>query len=67
MTGKKIFLFAVLVQPLLGISINGFSQKDFTPQWSKGVVWYQIFPERFSNGDPTNDPKVDRPKWCLSV
>lgn len=31
---------------------------DFTPTWSKGVVWYQIFPERFRNGDPSNDPKA---------
>jgi glycosidase len=35
-----------------------FAQKDFTPEWSKGVVWYQIFPERFFNGDPRNDPKA---------
>jgi len=35
-----------------------FSQNDFTPTWSKGVVWYQIFPDRFYNGDPSNDPKV---------
>lgn len=27
------------------------------PEWSKGQVYYQIFPERFRNGDPTNDPK----------
>ena len=27
------------------------------PQWAKEIVWYQIFPERFSNGDPSNDPK----------
>lgn len=26
------------------------------PTWAKDVVWYQIFPERFRNGDPTNDP-----------
>jgi len=26
------------------------------PQWSKEVVWYQIFVERFRNGDPSNDP-----------
>ena len=26
------------------------------PQWSKEVVWYQIFVERFRNGDTTNDP-----------
>lgn len=26
------------------------------PEWVKDTVWYQIFPERFANGDPTNDP-----------
>lgn len=29
----------------------------YTPQWVKETVWYQIFPERFWNGDPNNDPK----------
>ncbi|MCH4033075.1 MAG: alpha-glycosidase [Lachnospiraceae bacterium] len=27
------------------------------PDWSQGQVFYQIFPERFANGDPSNDPK----------
>lgn len=27
-----------------------------TPDWARDVVWYQVFPERFRNGDPTNDP-----------
>ena len=26
------------------------------PEWSKTAVWYQIFPERFANGDLSNDP-----------
>lgn len=26
------------------------------PDWAKGAVMYQIFPERFYNGDPSNDP-----------
>lgn len=26
------------------------------PQWAKGAVIYQIFPDRFNNGDPLNDP-----------
>lgn len=26
------------------------------PAWAMGAVWYQIFPERFRNGDPDNDP-----------
>ncbi|OAA31004.1 alpha-amylase [Kosmotoga arenicorallina S304] len=28
-----------------------------TPEWSKGAIYYQIFPERFANGDPKNDPE----------
>ena len=27
-----------------------------TPDWAKHAGWYQIFPERFRNGDPSNDP-----------
>ncbi len=27
------------------------------PQWAETAVWYQIFVERFRNGDPTNDPR----------
>jgi cyclomaltodextrinase len=30
------------------------------PDWAKGVVWYQIFPERFANGDPANDPEPEK-------
>ncbi len=26
------------------------------PDWSKHAIWYQIFVERFRNGDNTNDP-----------
>lgn len=43
-------------------STPGFSD---VPAWAKEVVWYQIFPERFRNGDPANDPTVDdiRGSW----
>ncbi len=27
-----------------------------TPDWAKDAVWYQVFVERFRNGDPSNDP-----------
>ncbi len=30
-----------------------------TPEWSKNAVIYQIFVERFRNGDATNDPTAD--------
>ncbi len=29
------------------------------PEWAKNAVIYQIFPERFRNGDSTNDPTAD--------
>jgi len=32
--------------------------KVSVPEWSKHVVWYQIFPERFRNADTANDPRV---------
>ncbi len=27
------------------------------PPWAQGTIWYQILPERFANGSPTNDPR----------
>lgn len=26
------------------------------PNWVKDAIWYQVFPDRFYNGDTTNDP-----------
>lgn len=37
----------------------GLSQSlpaDEPPAWAKNVVWYELFVERFCNGDSTNDP-----------
>ncbi|GGA66577.1 glycoside hydrolase family 13 protein [Ornithinibacillus halotolerans] len=31
------------------------------PDWVKDVVWYQIFPERFGNGDPSINPEGTLP------
>jgi glycosidase len=31
------------------------------PEWAKHAVFYQIFPERFCNGDPGNDPEGTQP------
>ncbi len=27
------------------------------PAWVKDTIWYQIFPERYADGDPSNNPK----------
>ncbi|GEK23060.1 glycoside hydrolase family 13 protein [Cellulomonas xylanilytica] len=34
---------------------------DFTvPDWAADAVYYYVFPERFRNGDPANDPRPDQ-------
>ncbi len=43
-----IFLFTCTIS---------FGQR--VPAWAKTAVWYQIFPERFSNGDKQNDPTLE--------
>ena len=35
-----------------------------TPEWAKGAVMYQIFVDRFCNGNPDNDV-LDREYWYL--
>jgi glycosidase len=38
-----------------------------TPDWAQHAIWYQIFPERFRNGDKGNDPANVVPwtiKWA---
>ena len=47
--------------PNEGQFIQTVYKKDFkTPDWAKDVVYYYIFPERFRNGDKSNDPKVGK-------
>lgn len=48
---------------LLGSSCQNEEQREKSetvltepPAWAAEVVWYQIFVERFNNGDTTNDP-----------
>ncbi|RMF66490.1 MAG: alpha-amylase, partial [Calditrichaeota bacterium] len=32
--------------------------ENWVPEWAAKVVWYQVFPERFCNGNPNNDPTL---------
>lgn len=41
-------------------SILTEEQSYKAPEWAKHIIWYQIFPERFRNGDPDNDPTRER-------
>ncbi len=54
---KQIFFALTILFPLQYL----FSQTMQTPfnkppEWSKHAIWYQIFVERFYNGDKKNDP-----------
>jgi hypothetical protein len=55
---KTLSIF-IIISPIISAVGKGMDKKDFVPQWAKEVVWYQIFPERFRNGDKTNDPDVN--------
>ena len=55
---KLIFsslLIFVLTTSLPGQQIS--KKIPRVPEWAKKAVWYQIFPERFNNGDRLNDPR----------
>ena len=51
----SIMFFSIFA---LGFSGSTISKKEIprVPEWTKTAVWYQIFPERFGNGDKSNDP-----------
>lgn len=68
-TRSMIFWFAFLMitsctpnpQENADSQSNDTQQTSFEnpPEWAKEVIWYQIYPERFRNGDPTNDPSPE--------
>ena len=55
---KKNISIIIVVFTIIAASVS-FAQTKL-PQWAKGIIWYQIFPERFANGDTTNDPTADK-------
>ncbi len=64
---KKIASIADDADPLLSQILNFYcfpyinpSDVFNPPNWVKETIWYQIFPERFANGDPSLTPE-----WAL--
>ena len=63
---SKSILFAILIAigcaeiACGGEPVNTASLETASgvPQWAESVVWYQVFLERFRNGDPNNDPRI---------
>lgn len=44
---------------LCALLSGGMVIKADSPNWAKNAIWYQIFPERFYNGDRGNDPTLE--------
>lgn len=64
-SGKAVYLvpsgISNAVERLDRWTVPNLSPMD-VPSWSQGAVIYQIFPDRFANGDPSNDPP-DTDQW----
>lgn len=54
---KKSFLLLLSLFILNNCATPEKTKITDVPSWAKEAVWYQIFPERFANGDQNNDPK----------
>ncbi len=52
----RLLLLCAAVCTLAPEAARAFASKPDPRAWQAGAVWYQIFPERFRNGDPSNDP-----------
>ena len=50
-------LVTLLTITLFSAFLHG---QNTLPDWAKGIVWYQIFPERFANGNTTNNPTAEK-------
>ena len=46
-----------------GWVLTAFVPGFTAPAWLQDAVVYQIFPDRFANGDPTNDANVEEPRY----
>lgn len=57
-----LFLLLTLTAP---VRAAGPSSPATTPDWASDAVWYQIFPERFRDGDPSNNPTRDSLVWPI--
>jgi len=58
-SSKLIFILSITIW---GSSIVFAQSKSAppVPEWSEHAIWYQIFPERFRDGDKTNEPTAKR-------
>jgi len=72
--GKQVFYAFDLVDGTADIVWKGKTNTTLaaslepnftTPDWAQHAVWYQIFPERFRNGDTNNDPAESKSEHLI--
>ena len=56
---KNIFLSLLLFLQATVFAQGSKTAPDQPPSWARSAIWYQIFVERFNNGDKHNDPSID--------
>jgi cyclomaltodextrinase / maltogenic alpha-amylase / neopullulanase len=56
-----LFLTFALLSPLSGRAEAPVK----VPDWARDAIWYQIFPERFRDGDPRNNPTRNSLVWPI--
>ncbi len=61
---KKYYFNSIGISDNLNEYYSFYVHTDYkTPDWAKGAVMYQIFVDRFNNGDVTNDVKSGEYKY----
>ncbi|MDZ7806692.1 MAG: glycoside hydrolase family 13 protein [Gracilimonas sp.] len=51
------FVLLIIIQACSGSETEREPRGSYdAPEWAEGIVWYQIFPERFRDGDTDNQP-----------
>lgn len=58
---KKYCLLLFVLTSIVNNATSQSSPSKFNepPIWAKSAIWYQVFVERFNNGDKSNDPKPE--------
>ncbi len=54
-----LYFFICILNVLPAVQCKQLPVNATFPQWVQDAVFYQIFPERFYNGDTNNDPTID--------
>lgn len=61
LTFSVVLLCTINAKQIISLEDSGnlhSATNSNAPEWSHSAIWYQIFVERFNNGDNSNDPSV---------